>query len=87
MTFLNDVRYHPHYKSTLFAFMDIYFLKEEFRTGANGMRLFLEAERDQRRLGVVQAIANSKVVNDISLMFETMGWEKTGTSIYTKLLA
>lgn len=76
---------HPHYKSTLFALMDAYFLEQEHRRGPNGIRLFLEAESALRARGVREIIANSKVSHDMSAIFERLNWRRTAIA-YTKLL-
>lgn len=83
--FINFVVPHPHYKSTLFGLMDVFFLEKEHRNAANGLRLFLETEKALRALGVKEVVANSKMRNDVSILFERLGWRKTAIT-YTKLL-
>lgn len=83
--FINFVVAHPHYKSTLFGMMDVYFLEQQYRNAATGLRLFLETEKALRSLGVKEVIANSKLKKDTSMLFERLGWRKTAVT-WTKLL-
>ncbi len=82
--FFNFIAPHPHYKSTLFAFQDVYFLKEEHR-GPNGIRLFLATEKYLRERGVREMIANTKISHNKGAMFDKLGWRLTAMT-YSKLI-
>lgn len=79
------VRGHYHYKSTLHAFTDVFWLRPDCRKGMIGVKLFREYERTLKARGVVKAFIASKVFLDMSVIFERLGWRKTET-VYTKLL-
>ena len=83
--FINFVTPHPHYQSTLFGLMDVYFLDTKYRQAGNGLRLFQAAERDLASRGVREAIANTKVAHDMSAIFERLGWRKTAIT-FTKII-
>jgi hypothetical protein len=76
---------HPHYKSTKFALMDVYFLEPKYRKAANGLRLIAHAEVALKAKGVKEIIANTKVKLDMSGLFTRLGWRFTAR-VYTKLL-
>lgn len=69
-----NVRVHPHYKETLFAFLDSYFIQSEHRKGMAGLRLFLAMEAAMKALGVQRMIAGMKLHYDVSQVFERLGW-------------
>lgn len=72
------VKTHLHYKSTLFGFMDAFFLLPEFRKGPNGLLLFTTMEAEMRRRGVKSQIFSSKKHFDLTPMFEYLGWDTVG---------
>ena len=76
---------HPHYKSTLFGFVDIYWLHPDFRTAANGMRLFAAMEQAMRKRGVRKLISMTKLHRDVSPLFERLGWQPVETN-FSKVL-
>ena len=76
---------HPHYKSTLFGFLDVYFMLPEYRDWRSGLLLFSSMEADMQRRGVKKLISMTKLGRDVSPIFERLKWtfvEKT----YTKTL-
>jgi hypothetical protein len=81
------VRPHLHYKGTLHAQVDLYYLHPEFRRGINGLRLFEAAERAWRERGVIKAMTGTKLHDHLNVgrIFERQGWRATEHS-YTKVL-
>jgi len=76
---------HPHYRSTIFAMMDAYFLRPEYRKGAAGLRMFSETEKLLKGRGVVEIIANTKVHHDMSKLFARLKWRLTAYT-FTKVI-
>ena len=67
---------HTHYATSgKMAFTDIYFLQPSARTGSNGIRLFEEAERTLRELGVSRIYLSTKVKRDCGSIFESLGFK------------
>lgn len=76
---------HLHYKSTLFALGDLYYLDPEYRNGAAGVRMFVEHEKNMRALGAKKMTTISKKHFDRSEMFSALGWSAQET-VFTKVL-
>jgi len=83
--YVTIIRPHLHYKSTLHGFVDVYFLKKEYRHGKIGMQLFVEAEKALKQRGVVKLFSGTKTHLDVSPLFERLGWKTTET-LFTKVL-
>ncbi len=79
------VRPHLHYKSSLTAYTDIYFLHPDFRKGMNGIKLFKFVEKSLKERGVEKMYTASKVKLDKSPIFEFLGWDEAET-VYTKYI-
>ena len=79
------VRTHPHYKSTLHTFTDIFWLHPDCRKGMTGVKLFREYERSLKARGVVKVFIASKCHLDMSPIFERLGWHRTEV-VYSKVL-
>lgn len=77
---------HPHY-DVMTAAMDVYFLAPEYRTGANGLKLFQETERAMRRRGVELLLATARLDREknASALFERLGWNAARV-VYQKRL-
>ena len=76
---------HRHYRTTGFDFNDLYYVLPQHR-GIAGVRLFIEAEKAMRELGVVTKMtAATKVSHDNSVIFEALGW-KLQEKVYAKVL-
>jgi hypothetical protein len=65
---------HLHYKSTLHAMVDLYYVKQEYRTGRTGLRLFEFAEKAYKELGVKKIITGCKTHLNHTRLFEFMGY-------------
>jgi L-amino acid N-acyltransferase YncA len=82
---LSIVRPHLHYKTTLHAFVDVYYLAPEYRQGLTGYRLFQVTERTLRALGVQKIMTGTKVYKDMSRLFERLQYRET-ERLWTKVL-
>ena len=76
---------HPHYKSTLFNFLDSYYIKPEYRNARTGMLFFNAVEAEMRARHVRCMIATTKAHLDVGPVFERLGWMLVGKT-YSKLL-
>jgi hypothetical protein len=76
---------HLHYKSTLHALVDLYYLAPLFRTGRTGLKLFQFTENSLKALGVKKIVTGTKVHFNHGRLFEHMGYTNTEV-IYTKLI-
>ena len=65
---------HLHYRSTKCAFFDLYWLDHEARKGWNGVKLFVEAEKHLKGIGVQKIYGQTKVWQDVSPIFQRLGW-------------
>lgn len=83
--YVNLVQAHPHYKTTLFGFLDLYYVLPAYRLPTVGMRLFGEMEKAMRALGVKELISITKMHHNIAPVFDRLGWRETGIT-YTKIL-
>lgn len=76
---------HPHYRSTLFAAFDLFWLDPAHRRGWTGVRLFREAERTLRARGVRKLVSHMKLAHDVAPIFARLGWDET-ERVHTKYL-
>jgi len=78
---------HLHYKSTLVAAVDLYYVLPDYRKGWAGVRLFREAERTLKARGVVKIASGTKLHDglDMSRLFVHLGYRLT-EQLVTKLL-
>lgn len=74
------VRVHPHYKTTLCAFLDSYFIASDFRGPYVGIALFEAMEGAMRALGVKKMIAGMKLHKNVDIVFRRLGWEAIETT-------
>lgn len=74
-----------HYRSTLGARMDIFWLAPEMRGRMGGVKLFRAVEAELKRRGVKRAYMGSKLHKDSSRLFEAMGYRPIETW-FSKLL-
>lgn len=74
--YVSIVRPHPHYKSTMFAFQDAFFLVPEHRRGTVGMEFIEFMEQAVKQAGAKCIIASTKAHFDVSPLFLRMGWKK-----------
>lgn len=81
---LSFIRPHLHYRQTLSAIVDIYFVLPEFR-GGTGYRLFQFVEKTLRERGVKKIFTACKLAHDVGPLFERLGY-KEHERLYTKVL-
>lgn len=79
------VKPHLHYKTSLHAQTDVYYISPEFRQGMTGVRLFKEAEASLVARGVKKMITGTKLSLDMGKIFERLGWRETERT-YTKCI-
>jgi GNAT superfamily N-acetyltransferase len=71
------LRGHPHYKHSLTAFTDAYYVHPEHRKGLVGYKLFQHVERTLKARGVERIYTGTKRSLDMSHLFERLGWQHT----------
>ena len=76
---------HMHYKDSLTAFTDIFFLKKEYRKGRIGINLFKYMEHSLRAKGVQKIYMGTKLKHDIGNLLERLGYTPI-ERLYTKIL-
>lgn len=78
---------HLHYKRTLCAAVDLYFVLPAYRQGWTGIRLFQEAERTLKARGVVKVATGTKLHAGLerTTLFMRLGYRPT-EQLLTKLL-
>lgn len=75
--FISVVRAHPHYKDTLCAFEDAYFLSKEHRKGWTGVRLVREAEKALKARGVKKLFVMENRKKNLRSFFPALGYKET----------
>lgn len=68
------VVWHLHYKKSKTVVSDIYYVRPEYRKGTLGVRLFQAAEAAWKSIGVQVAYVGAKVSNDITKVWERLGY-------------
>lgn len=81
----NAVAPNLHYKSTVLAKTDIFYIREDHRHGGAGSMLFAKVEEEMRRRGVVAWFVGSKTHLPADKLFEGLNFDKVET-YYSKLL-
>ena len=76
---------HPHYKDSLTAYTDVFFISKEYRKGRVGIKLFQYVEQTLRQRGVQRIYAGTKLKLDIGPMLEYLGYNPI-ERVYTKVL-
>lgn len=82
---ISIVKPHLHYKSSLHAQTDVYYIDPEHRKGMTGVRLFKEVEKSLAARGVKKMITGTKLSLDMGKIFERLGWHETERT-YTKCI-
>jgi len=83
--YITIVATHPHYQTTLFGFLDIYYVLRPYRRGTVGIGLFAAMEQAMRDRGVVELISIAKFHIPTEPLFDALKWRRTGVT-YTKIL-
>jgi GNAT superfamily N-acetyltransferase len=68
---------HLHYKKSLTAYTDVYYIDPEYRKGSVGVKLFQEYEKTLKQRGVQRMYTGTKKHKDIGKVFEYLGWHET----------
>ena len=78
---------HLHYRSTLFATFDVFWMEPEFRSGLNGVGLFMRMLLQLKAAGVVKVVGQSKVGSgrDVSAIYRALGFEQAEI-LYTRTI-
>lgn len=74
-----------HYSTCLTCTMDIFYVRQDKRTGGAGVRMFRFVENELRRRGVQRWFMGSKVKADASALFKRIGADPVET-YYSKWL-
>ena len=77
--------YHMHYKDHYMAMDDIFFIDKEYRKGLVGVKLFIKTEEIMKQYGITKLSMNVKVHNDVSAIFERLGYKET-ERMFTKMI-
>lgn len=77
--------YHMHYQDCYVAKSDIFFLKKDYRTGTNGIRLFRFVEQELRRIGVMKFFTGCKTHHNLSVIFRRLKYNEQEI-VFAKLL-
>jgi hypothetical protein len=85
--FIAIITPHLHYKSTLHALTDIYYIKPDYRKTKVGVNLFLEVQKELEKLAVKKWINGCKLHSglDHTKLFEGLGFnysEKIFTLVF-----
>jgi N-acetylglutamate synthase-like GNAT family acetyltransferase len=76
---------HLHYRSTLHAVTDVYWIAPECRHGVTAVRLFQAVERELTKRGVRKLFTATKLHLDQGALFEHLGFRPI-ERMYSKLL-
>lgn len=74
-----------HYQTCLTCTMDIFYIRDEYRSGTAAIRLFRFVERELKTRGVDRWFVGSKCHSDLSRMFEALKFDKVEV-YYSKYL-
>lgn len=80
---LSIIRTHLHYKDSLNAFTDVYYLDKAYQGSTVGVRMFKEVEKTLKARGVEKMFTGTKTSLDRGALFEHLGWTLT-EKLYTK---
>lgn len=79
--YISFVRPHLHYRTTLHAFTDVYYVLPDFRKGRCGIRLIEAAMKHWRERGVKKAFSATKFALNMTPVFELLGWQSTENTL------
>ena len=83
--FLAFVWPHIHYKSSMTAWSDIFYLMPEYRFGWTGYKLFKHAEKMLKVLGVQKSYVMTKRHIPLNMLMKRLGYRLI-EKVYTRLL-
>lgn len=79
------IRYHLHYKDSLTALNDIFYISKDYRKGLIGVKLFIKTEEILKKYGVQRVIMNTKMHHDVGAIFDRLGYKET-ERVFTKII-
>jgi GNAT superfamily N-acetyltransferase len=82
---LGIVQTHLHYKSTLHAVLDVFWVHPAYRQGWAGVQLFRFVAHTLKARGVVKVVQGCKMHKDVSMIFERLGYTEI-ERVWSKLL-
>ena len=82
---ISIIRNHMHYKESLNAFTDVYYVSKEHRRGNIGTKLFMETEKSLKERGVEKIFTGTKVSLNMSVLFNRLGYAQTEI-LFTKYI-
>lgn len=71
------VRPHLHYKTSMTAYVDMYFLHPDYRGGMAGFKMFKFVETALKERGVDRIYSGTKLHKDMGKLFERLGYNET----------
>lgn len=71
------VRPHLHYKTSMTAYVDMYFLHPDYRGGLVGFKMFKFVEVVLKERGVDRIYSGTKLHKDMGRLFERLGYNET----------
>lgn len=74
---ISFIRPHFHYRNSLTAYTDVYYLDPKYRLSTAGVKLFTEAEKSLKARGVQRMFTGTKLSHDKGRIFEHLGWTET----------
>lgn len=81
------IRPHLHYRHSLTAFTDVFYVKPEHRLGRNAMHLFEHVEYQLKNRGVERMYASCKLSLDLLPLFtRVLGWTEI-ERVFSKMVA
>ena len=83
--FIFCINFALHYKRSLTAHYDIFYLRKKYRKGRNGIDFIRFAEQSLIEKNVQKIYTGVKLPHDFGLVFERLGYRPT-ERIYTKIL-
>jgi len=80
------IKYHLHYKDSLTALNDIFYIAKEYRKGLIGVKLFIKTEEILKKYGVQRVAMNTKTHHDVGVIFDRLGYKET-ERVFTKIIS
>ena len=79
------VNTHAHFRNSLYAFTDAFYIAPNHRKGFTGVHLLQEVEKSLKARGVVKMTGAAPMHSNIGKLFEYLGWTEVERT-YTKYI-
>jgi len=79
------IRPHIHYKDSLTATNDIFYIHPDYRKGMTGVKLFKAVETIMKSYGVQRIMMMTKKHKDVGPIFERLGYTEA-ERVFTKVI-